>query len=71
VIYDNNGGVLAVYPPGSEGHSNFYRGLEILTRMYRKYLANIQNEKKKREERVTQILDQTDKKIIKRQSKEN
>jgi hypothetical protein len=66
VIYDNNGGVLAVYPPGSEGHCNFYRGLEILARMYRKYLADIQNEKKKREERTTQIFDQTDKKIIKR-----
>ena len=58
--------MLAVYPPGSEGHSNFYRALEILVRVAKRHLDDIDNKKREREEQSQQILDEPDKKIIRR-----
>jgi len=66
VIYDDKGEVRVIYPPGSEGYDNYYRGLEILERMYRKYWANIENKERKRGEKVAHVLDKPDKKVIRR-----
>ena len=56
--------MLAVYPPGSEGHSNFYKALEILVRVAKRHLDDIDNKKREREEQSHRILDEPDKKII-------
>ena len=61
--------MLAVYPPGSEGHSNFYRALEILVRVAKRHLDDVDNKKGKREEQSHRILDEPDKKIIRRAEK--
>lgn len=66
MIRDEKGEVLRVYPPGSEGHTHFYRALEVLARVYRRSLGNIDRKKKEREEQAQQILDKPDRKIIQR-----
>lgn len=43
--------------------------LEILTEAARKYLEKLLNKKKEREEQVNQILDEPDKKIIRKAKK--
>ncbi len=66
MIRDDKGEVLKVYPPGSEGHTHFYRALEIVARVYRRSLDEIESKKREREERANQTLDKLDKKIIRR-----
>ena len=63
--------MLKVYPPGSEGHTNFYSALEILVRVAKRHLDNIDNKKKEREEQSQQILEKPDRKIIQRAEKRN
>lgn len=62
VLYDKKGGISKVYPVGSDGHWRFYRVLEVLHEIDRRRLERLLNKKKKREERVGQILDEPDKK---------
>ncbi len=69
VLYNKKGEVIAVYPPGSEEHWRFYRVLEILMEMDRRYLEKLLNKKKEHEEQVEQILDAPDKKIIRKARK--
>ncbi len=58
--------MLKVYPVGSEGHTNYCRAVELLVRIGEKYLDGITNKKRNRVERIKEILDKPDKKIIAR-----
>lgn len=69
VLYNKQGKVVAVYPPGSEEHWRFHRALEILYEADKRYLEKLLNKKKEREEQVNQILDAPDKKIVRRTKK--
>lgn len=64
VLCDKRGNVVAVYPYGSEEHWRFYRVLEILVEARKKRLEKLISKKQEREEKVSQILDEPDKKII-------
>ena len=58
--------MLKVYPVGSEGHTNYCRALDLFVRVAQRRLDGINNKKAECEERINQILDKSDKKVIQR-----
>ena len=69
VLYDRQGKVIAVYPPGSEEYWRFHRVLEILVEAGEKHLEKLIIKKQEREEQVNLILDDSDIKIIRKAEK--
>ena len=69
VLYNKQGEIIAVYPPGSEEHWRVERVLEILIEADRRRLEKLLNKKKEEKEQVNLILDEPDKKIIRRAEK--
>ena len=69
MIRNAKGKVVAVYPYGSEAWWRFERVLEILIEADKRCLEKLLNKKKEREEQANQILDEPDKKIIRKVEK--
>jgi len=69
VLYDKDGKIKAIYPVGNEEHWRFHRVLEILIEADKRYLEKLISKKQKLEEQVNQILDETDKTIIRKAEK--
>lgn len=69
VIRDEKGKVTKVYPYGSEEQLRYEQVLEILFEEDKKWLEKLLNKKKEEKEQVNQILDEPDKRIIRRTDK--
>ena len=69
VLYNKKGEVVAVYPPDSEEHWRMERVLEILYEADRRNLEKLLNKKREKKEQVNQILDEPDKKIVRKAEK--
>lgn len=69
VIRDKKGKVTKVYPYGSEEQLRYEQVLEILFEEDKKWLERLLNKKKEEKEPVNQILDDSDKKVIRRVKK--
>ncbi|MBU4482462.1 hypothetical protein KKC16_03375 [Patescibacteria group bacterium] len=69
VLYDRKGNVAKVYPYGSEEQLRWQMALEIIFEADQKYFKYLWNKKKQEEKQAEQIIDQSDKKIIRRAKK--
>ena len=69
VLYDKDGKVVKVYPYGSEEQLRWQMALEIIFEADRKYFEYLWNKKKQERKEVEQIIDQPDKKIIRKAEK--
>ncbi|MBL7085285.1 MAG: MerR family transcriptional regulator [Candidatus Omnitrophica bacterium] len=69
VLYDRDGKVVKIYPYGSEEQLRWQMALEIIFEADQKYFEYLWNKKKQEEKEVKQIIDQPDKKIIRRAEK--
>ena len=69
VLYDKKGNITQVYPYGSEEQLRWQMALEIIFEADQKYFEYLCNKKKQEEKQAEQIIDQPDKKIIRRAKK--
>ncbi|MBL7197663.1 MAG: MerR family transcriptional regulator [Candidatus Omnitrophica bacterium] len=69
VLYDKKGNVVQVYPYGSEEQLRWQMALEIIFEADQEYFEYLWNKKKQAKKEIDQIIDQTDKKIIRRAEK--
>ena len=69
IIRNAKGKVVKVFPYGSEEWLRYHQVLDILTEAAKKHLEKLLNKKQEREEQVNQILDEPDKKIIRKAEK--
>jgi len=69
ILCDKDGKVIKIYPYSSEEYWRFHRVLEILHKAGKKRLEKLLNKKEEQKEQVNQILDEPDKKIIRKAEK--
>jgi len=69
VLYGKDGKVVKVYPYGSEEQLRWQMALEIIFEADQKHFEYLWNKKKQERKKVEQIIDQPDKKIIRRAEK--
>ncbi len=69
VIRNKKGKIIAIFPYGSEPWLRYQQFLEILLEADKRTLERLLNKKKEREKQVNKILDEPDKRIIRKAEK--